>query len=200
MSLDRPTLEKGLVQIYTGNGKGKTTAALGLALRASGHGFRVSVIQFMKGSAYYGELFAVQRLYPYIQIKQYGRNCPHDSLIRQGEKKCTGCGRCFVDKGMASEEDKERAGLALREGERAMRSGDFDLVILDEVINAVVFELLTVDEVLTVLDGKPPLVELVLTGRNCPAELLARAQLVTEMKDLKHPFTEGEPSRRGIEY
>ncbi len=198
--MPRPRLEKGLIQVYTGNSKGKTTAALGLALRAIGHGFRVCVIQFLKGGAYTGELFAAQRLYPYLVFRQYGVTCPYSALIRQGEADCRGCGKCFTEKGKDTEENRKLARLALRAAEEAICSEEYDLVILDEINNAFYYELLSVDEVLALLAKKPAQIEVILTGRHAPPEIIARADLVTEMTLVKHPFQRGIPSRRGIEY
>ncbi|MBC9783106.1 cob(I)yrinic acid a,c-diamide adenosyltransferase [Heliobacterium chlorum] len=198
--MTRPVLEKGLIQVYTGNAKGKTTASLGLALRAIGHGFKVFIVQFMKGSSYYGELATIQRLYPDIQLAQYGRNCTHDPLIRQGEMQCVGCGHCFVRKGAATEQDKKMAAMALEKSRQVITSGDYDLVILDELSNALYFELVTIEQALELLDLKPEKVELIVTGRNVPPEIVERAHLVTEMKEIKHPYQIGVASRRGIEY
>lgn len=193
-------LEKGLVQVYTGNAKGKTTAALGLSLRAIGHGFKVFIVQFMKGSSYYGELFSIQRLYPDIQIAQYGRNCFQDSLIRQGDSKCIGCGKCFIRKGEATEDDRKMARLALEKAKSVLASGDYNIVIADELSNALYFELITIEDALDLINLRPDKVELVITGRNAPPEIIEKAGLVTEMREIKHPFQEGISSRRGIEY
>ncbi|MDD2420931.1 MAG: cob(I)yrinic acid a,c-diamide adenosyltransferase, partial [Heliobacteriaceae bacterium] len=140
----RTRLVKGLVQVYTGNCKGKTTAALGLALRAVGHGYKVFIVQFMKGVSYYGELFSLQRFYPDIQLARYGRSCPNDSLIRQGEMECTGCMTCFMRKGEATAQDKQVAALALQRARQVISSGEWDIVILDELTNAIYFEVVTV--------------------------------------------------------
>lgn len=196
----RQRLSRGLVQVYTGNSKGKSTAAFGLALRAIGHGFKVYIIQFMKGSSYYGELAAWHRLYPYIQFSQYGRSCPYSHLIRQGEDTCRGCGQCFVKKGEATAEDRKQAAMALEKARKVMKSDEFDIIILDEVLNAIYFELISTNEVLELINEKPEMIELVLTGRNAPAELIEAAHLVTEMKEIKHPYQQGIPARRGIEY
>lgn len=198
--MDRPRLTKGLLEIYTGDSKGKTTAALGLSLRAAGHGFQTYIIQFMKGTSYYGELYSIPRLFPSIQIRQYGRSCPHEALIKNGEKECTGCGQCFVKKGAAAKEDIEMAELALYHAREVITSDHYDVVILDEILNALDFDLLKLPEVLELIELKPELVEIVMTGRNVPQQLVERADLVTEMKMVKHPFAKGIPARRGIEY
>lgn len=198
--MERARLERGLVQIYTGNSKGKTTCAMGLALRAIGHGFQVYVVQFMKGSSYTGELYSSQRLYPNLQIVQFGRNCPYASMIKSGIKKCTGCGQCFA-KGKGQIEDKEIADLAYQHSKEVLMSDEYDLVILDEINNALGHNLVTTDQVIELMKDKPEKVELVLTGRYFPPqEIIDLADLVTEMKQIKHPYEKGIASRRGIEY
>ncbi|HEX3032081.1 MAG TPA: cob(I)yrinic acid a,c-diamide adenosyltransferase [Bacillota bacterium] len=198
--MKRDRLTKGLIQVYTGNSKGKSTAAFGLVTRAAGHGFKSYIVQFQKGGQYYGETITWQRMYPQIQFSQYGRVCPISNLIRQGEAVCNGCGACFLKKGEGTQEDIRQAHLALEKAREVMLSDEFDLVILDELSNALYFELVTLEEVLELLRQKPPLVEVVITGRNAPPEIIEMADLVTEMKEIKHPFAKGEPSRRGIEY
>jgi len=170
----------GLIQVYTGDGKGKTTAALGLALRAAGHGLRSYVGQFMKGQSY-GELEAARLLGPYLTIEQYGRPT-------------------FVHVRRAAPEDVRMAHEGLEKARAAMSSGQYDIVVLDEVCVALYFELLTLDEVLDFLAEKPEGVELVLTGRQAPPEILERADLVTETREVKHPYAQGIQARKGIEY
>ncbi|MCK8825516.1 cob(I)yrinic acid a,c-diamide adenosyltransferase [Fuchsiella alkaliacetigena] len=193
-------LSQGLVQVYTGTGKGKSTAALGLALRAVGHGFKVVVIQYMKGSAYSGELFSSQRL-PNLEIKQFGRGCPYASLIREGHMKCKGCGDCFLkDNDQSRAEFKEYVDLAYAYSEEVLSDGETDIVILDEINNALRYDLLTVEEVLDLVSLKGEKTELIMTGRGFADQILEVADLVTEMKAVKHPYQEGISSRRGIEY
>ena len=170
----------GLVQVYTGDGKGKTTAALGLALRAAGHGLRTYIGQFMKGQDY-GELEAIKRLSPLITIEQFGQPG-------------------FVHVKQATPKDVALAHAGLERVRQALHSGEYDIVVMDEINVALFFELLTVDEVLSVIEGRPPGVELVLTGRRVPKEIIAHADLVTEMREIKHPFQRGITARRGIEY
>ena len=174
-------LDKGLIQIYTGNSKGKTTAALGLTLRAVGHGFHVYILQFMKGLQNYGELTGLKRLEPECRIEGFG-------------------GKGWVHKGQAQAEDLLEAQKGLARAQEIIASGEWDIVILDEIINAVWFELLTEDEVLKLIDQKPEHVELVLTGRNASQCLIDKAHLVTEMVQIKHPFEQGIQARQGIEY
>jgi cob(I)alamin adenosyltransferase len=171
---------KGYIQVYTGNGKGKTTAALGLALRAAGHGLRTYFGQFLKGQDY-GELAAVQKLAPLVTIEQFGRK----GFVHVTEN--------------PEDEDIEMARSGLQKCLAAMLSRKYQIVILDEVNVALRFRLLTVKEVLAFLDQKPHDVEVVLTGRYAPAPLVKRADLVTEMKDRKHYYTSGVRARRGIE-
>lgn len=173
-------LKRGLIQVYTGNGKGKTTAALGLALRASGHGLRVTIIQFMKGWPDYGELKGVKFL-PTVTLRQFGR-------------------AEFVDKANPDPADIRMAHDALRCAAEVIASAECDILILDELNVALDFGLIALEEVLPLLDAKPPAMELVLTGRNAHPEIIRRADLVTEMLDIKHPYAEGVAARRGIEY
>lgn len=173
-------LEHGQIQVYTGNGKGKTTAALGLALRAAGREMMVCMIQFMKGGGPYGEHLAAPRLAPYLTIIQTGR---------EG----------WVSKDNPDPEDKRLAHEALEMAGKALTEGRYDLVILDEINGAASFGLLTVDEVLAVMQRKPANVELVLTGRNADERVMAAADLVTEMREVKHYFKAGISSRIGIE-
>jgi cob(I)alamin adenosyltransferase len=171
---------KGYIQIYTGNGKGKTTAALGLALRAAGCGLSSYIGQFLKGQAY-GELTAVRKLAPSIVIEQFGRK----GFIHVTEN--------------PDEEDIQRARTGLEKCRRAMLSGRYALVILDEINVALHFRLLSLKEILGFLDQKPADVEIILTGRYAPPALLRRADLVTEMKEKKHYFQRGVRARAGIE-
>ena len=173
-------LEHGLIQVYTGSGKGKTTAALGLALRAAGHGFKVCIIQFMKGWPDYGELEGVKHL-PGVKLRQFGR-------------------AEFVDKENPDPVDVRMAHDALRHAGEVMESGEYDILVLDEINVALDFGLIALEDVLRLLDAKPPTLELVLTGRGAHPELIRRADLVTEMLNIKHPFAEGVEARRGIEY
>ncbi|MDH7485202.1 MAG: cob(I)yrinic acid a,c-diamide adenosyltransferase [Anaerolineae bacterium] len=173
-------LKQGLIQVYTGDGKGKTTAALGLALRAAGHGLRVYIIQFMKGWPHYGELTSLQHL-PNITLRQFGR--PE-----------------FVDRDNPDPEDIRMAQEALEHARQIVASGDYDVVILDEVNVAVDYDLIRLDDVLALMEGKPEHVELVLTGRSAHTELFKRADLVTEMLAIKHPYNSGVMGRKGIEY
>ncbi|NOY78921.1 MAG: cob(I)yrinic acid a,c-diamide adenosyltransferase [Calditrichaeota bacterium] len=172
-------LKKGYVQIYTGNGKGKTTAALGLAFRAAGNDFHVFIGQFMKGQDY-GELKAASRLAPYITIEQFGKPT-------------------FVHVDKATEEDVRLAKEGLEQSRKAMLSEAYDIVILDEINVAIFFKLVTTEEVLALIDEKPAGVELILTGRYAPKDLIEKADLVTEMKEVKHYYTQGVQARKGIE-
>ena len=171
-------LPRGYVQIYTGDGKGKTTAALGLALRASGHGMRTYVGQFMKGQPY-GELDAL-RDHPLITVEQYGDvRCIHREEV--------------------TPDHVAQARRGLERAREAMLSGQYHIVILDEVNVTVWFGLLTAKEVLAFLDERPTCVEVILTGRRAPQELIERADLVTEMREVKHYYQQGVVARKGIE-
>ena len=166
-------------QIYTGDGKGKTTAALGLIVRALGQGLRPAVLQFMKSDPSWGEIVTLTRLAVPVQ------QCGLDHWVRKGE---------------ASEEDLAAAAAGFEKARALVDSGDYDLVVLDELMTAVYFELVPVDAVLTLIAGKPTAVELVMTGRRAPQALIEAADLVTEMRPLKHYFDAGVKARKGIEY
>jgi cob(I)alamin adenosyltransferase len=171
-------LSRGYVQVYTGDGKGKTTAALGLALRASGHGMRTYIGQFMKGQDY-GELHTL-REHPYITIEQYG----DPRCIRREE---------------ITPEHVAQARQGLERARKVMLSGQYDIIVLDEVNVAIWFGLLSVDDVLAFLDQRPEHIEVILTGRHAPQELIERADLVTEMQEVKHYYQRGVTARKGIE-
>jgi cob(I)alamin adenosyltransferase len=171
---------KGCIQVYTGDGKGKTTAALGLAFRAAGRGLRTYFGQFLKARTT-GELSAAGKLSPLITIEQFGR---------------TGFLQVTDDPG---DEDTTLAKTGLRKCREAMLSGDYDIVVLDEVLAAVGLKVLSEKEVLDLLDARPESVEIVLTGRSATQALVDRADLVTEMKLVKHYFARGIRARDGIE-
>ncbi len=171
---------QGLVQVFTGDGKGKTTAALGAVVRALGQGRRVYIVFFMKGEYPYGERNTLAQL-ANVEVASFG------SLD-------------FVDPASVRPEDREQAQLALAAAREAMLSGKYDLVVLDEVNVAVAFKLLPLAEVIKMIKDKPPQVELILTGRKAAPELIKMADLVTECLKIKHPYDEGVGARRGIEY
>lgn len=173
-------MERGFIQIYTGNGKGKTSAALGLAMRAIGHGLKVFIIQFMKGNINYGELETAKKLSPFLTIKQTGRET-------------------FVSKDMPDPTDIKLAQQGFDIAKKVIYSGEYDIVILDEINVAVDYGLISISELLDLLNKKPPGVELILTGRNAPPEILEKADLVTEMVEKKHYYKKGITARKGIE-
>ncbi|MBW2038851.1 MAG: cob(I)yrinic acid a,c-diamide adenosyltransferase [Deltaproteobacteria bacterium] len=178
--MTRKRLSQGMIQVYTGSGKGKTTAALGLACRAVGHGYKVFIIQFMKGNIEYGELETARKLSPYLTIKQMGRET-------------------FVSRENPDSEDVRLAQEALTLAKEIILGGDYDIVILDEINVAVDFGLIEKEEVLKLMDGHPPNIELILTGRYAADEIIERADLVTEMVEVKHYYQRGIQSREGIE-
>lgn len=188
------TTPKGLVQIYTGDGKGKTTAALGLALRAAGHGMKVLMVQFMKTVRYYGELESVKRLAPDFEIVQKGKPCSRP------DADCTECEACFVHPEKPEPADVAAARDAVQFCADVLRKREHDIVILDEVLYAIKFGLIKCDDVVKLVKMKPPEMELILTGRDAPQELIDLADLVTEMRLIKHPFEQGITARKGMEY
>ncbi len=172
-------LERGLIQVYTGDGKGKTTAALGLALRASGRGLRTIIVQFMKNGDY-GEKRAIERI-DGISIEQYGLPS-------------------FVIKGKEKPEDYEAAEKGLARALQIMENRECDILILDELNITLYFGLLKIEQVIEALDKKPEQMEVIITGRCVPDEIADRADLVTEMKMVKHPYEKGIDAREGIEF
>jgi len=173
---------KGLIIVNTGPGKGKTTAAMGTALRAVGNGMKVLMLQFLKGSWHYGELDAV---------KSFGGNW----VMKQ-------MGRGFVKVGGAETdpEDVRMVEEAWNEAEKAIHSGEWDLIILDEINYAIGYKMLDPAKVVAALKGKPEQVHVILTGRNAHPSIVEIADTVTEMKQVKHAYEKGVLAQRGIEY
>ncbi len=169
---------RGYIHIYTGDGKGKTTAAIGLALRAAGAGRKVYIGQFIKGM-HYSELSILVRI-PEISIHQFGRDC-------------------FIDR-QPTAEDISFAQQGLQQIQKAVASGQYQLVILDEINIALYYRLLPIEKIIELIINRPEGIELVLTGRNAPAELIDMADLVTEMKEIKHYYSRGVQARAGIEF
>ena len=174
------TIGKGYIQVYTGNGKGKTTASLGLAVRAAGHGLRTVIIQFMKGWIDYGELNGVKMLSPFVEIHQAGRDT-------------------FVERKNPDPEDVRLAREGWELAKAVVLGKKADIVVLDEINCAVDFGLLPLGEVLDLLHRKPDGLEIVLTGRGAPEEIVAIADLVTEMREIKHYYGKGIDARVGVE-
>lgn len=178
-----PETRKGLIIVYTGPGKGKTTAALGMALRAVGQGLKVLMVQFIKGSWHYGELEAAR-------------------MFGDARFKMLPMGRGFVKLG-AEKPDPEDLRLvqeAWRFAREKLASGEYDLVILDEINYAIHYRMLDAEPVVQALKEKPEMVHVVLTGRSAHPSIVECADLVTEMREVKHPYHKGVPAQRGIEY
>ncbi len=175
--------KRGLIIVYTGNGNGKTTASLGMALRAVGRGWKVLMIQFMKGTWHYGELDAAKLLAPHFDIVPMGK----------GFYK-------ILDDHFTEEQHRQAAFAALEFAREKMLSGEYDLLILDEANNALSTGLLALDDVLKFLDAKPSDFHIVLTGRGAPPEVIERADLVTEMCEIKHPYQKGILAQKGIDF
>ncbi|MDD4334739.1 MAG: cob(I)yrinic acid a,c-diamide adenosyltransferase [Desulfotomaculaceae bacterium] len=174
--------KKGLILVNTGNGKGKTTAALGMALRAWGQGMKVLVLQFIKGGWKYGELKAAEKLGPNFEIRQMGEGFikgPGDQSL---------------------EEHRHAAVKALAAAKTEISSGKYDLIILDEILYAINYGLVALPDTLELMAKKPEDLHLVLTGRNVPPEIVERADLVTEMREIKHHYNKGIPAQKGIEF
>jgi cob(I)alamin adenosyltransferase len=171
-------MNKGYIHLYTGNGKGKTSAALGLALRAAGAGKKVLVAQFVKGMPY--SEFKSLKFVPGISWRQYGRDC-------------------FIEK-VPVKADIDAAVRGLAEVAKSISRNEYDVIILDEICIALYYQLFTTKKLLEIIKTKPESMELVLTGRYAPQALIDGADLVTEMKEIKHYFNEGITAREGFEY
>lgn len=187
-----------MIQVYTGEGKGKTTAALGLSMRAAGHGYKVRIIQFLKGNSYSGELVSAEKLG--IEIFQFGRTCPHAAVIKSGFMKCQKCGQCFVSLKEISELDKKKVEMAWQLAKDTVAAGQHKILILDEIMGALRRNIISLEELLAWLHTIPDDMEIILTGRNAPPEIIEIAHLVSEVKKIKHTYEIGIESRRGIEY
>ncbi|MDN3514880.1 MAG: cob(I)yrinic acid a,c-diamide adenosyltransferase [Candidatus Brocadia sp.] len=175
-------MENGLILVHTGNGKGKTTAALGLGLRAVGHGMKVLMLQFFKGTWLTGELCAVKRLEPGFKIIQLGQ------------------GFVKTRKGEHAEATIENARVSWDYAKQEIFSDLYDTIILDEINNMIDYGLLTVEDVISVLKERPKRLNVVLTGRNAHEKIIEFADMVTEMREIKHPFKKGIKARKGIEF
>jgi cob(I)alamin adenosyltransferase len=175
-------LRRGLIIVNTGPGKGKTTAAMGTALRAVGQGMRVLMLQFLKGSWHYGELDAVKAFGDRFILKQMGRG-----FVKVGVEK-------------PDPEDVRLVEEAWAEAEKAIHSGDWDLVVLDEINYAITYDMLDPAKVVDALKKKPEMVHVILTGRNAHPTIVELADTVTEMRQIKHAYEKGVTAQRGIEY
>jgi cob(I)alamin adenosyltransferase len=176
-------VQKGLVICYTGDGKGKTTAALGMAVRAVGYHLRTLIWQFIKGSWHYGEIDGLKMLSPYIVLRQKG-----EGFVG------------IIDDTLPRDVHRKAALEALEEVRGEITSGNWDIVILDEVFVACQLGFLAGDDLVGLIDSKPTNVHLVLTGRGAPPEVIDRADLVTEMREVKHPYQKGELAQKGVDY
>ncbi|BDQ31877.1 cob(I)alamin adenosyltransferase [Nitrosopumilus zosterae] len=176
-------MKDGLIIVYTGKGKGKTTAALGIALRAVGYEKRICMIQFIKGSWHYGEMDSSKRLEPEFEMVAVGKGFVG-----------------IIDDKSSKEEHKEIANEAIKISNEKIQSGKYDIVILDEINYAVNLGLIPVNDVLNLIKSKPQEVDLVLTGNYAKDEVINLADLVTEMREIKHPFQKGIKAKKGIDF
>ncbi len=175
-------LKNGLIVVFTGNGKGKTTAAMGQALRAVGQGMKVLMLQFIKGTWEYGELESIKRFDPDFVIKPLGKG-----FIRSKSK-------------LDDKEAIENINQSWQQAENEIYSDRYDMVILDEINYVIDFGMLPVDKMLTLLEKKPSRLHIVLTGRNAHEKVIEKADLVTEMKEIKHQYSKGIKAQKGIEF
>ena len=178
-----PKKKVGLVVVLTGHGKGKTTSALGMAVRAAGHGMKVCIIHFMKGDMYAGELDGIKKLAPLV------------------EEHLTGKGFCGIQGNpYPYEEHRANAQEAVLLAREKISSETYDVVILDEINNALKLRLVDLHQVMDLIDRKPPLMHLILTGRDAHPEIIDRADTVTEMREIKHAFRKDIEPQKGIDY
>ena len=175
--------EKGLVIVYTGNGKGKTTAALGMALRAIGYDHKVCMLQFLKGSWHYGEMDSSKKLEPNLELIAVGKGFVG-----------------ILDDNSTREEHEKYAAEALKICREKILSGKYNVVILDEINYAIDLELITIDDVIKLIKEKPITLDLVLTGKHAKDEIIELEDLVTEMKEIKHPLKSGIKAKKAIDY
>jgi cob(I)alamin adenosyltransferase len=175
--------ETGLVIVYTGKGKGKTTAALGIVLRAVGHGYKVGMIQFIKGEWYYGELTSSRRLEPEFELIAAGRGFVG-----------------IIDDDLPIEDHQKAAKDAIELAKQKIASGNYDIMILDEINYAAKLNLISQQDILDVIAARPEKTSLVLTGNYVPEAIMAEADLVTEMREIKHPFQRGVKAKKGIDF
>ena len=173
----------GLVIVYTGDGKGKTTAALGMALRAAGYNHKICIIQFIKGSWPYGEIESIKRLEPEVELVIVGKGFVG-----------------IIDDKSPREDHEKIAKEAIKISKEKIQSGNYDIVILDEVNYAINLNLINLNDVLDLIKLKPEKLNLVLTGNHAKKEIIDAADLVTEMKEIKHPFKSGIKAKKGIDF
>ena len=194
----------GLIHVITGDGKGKTTSSLGLALRAVGHGLKVYIIQFMKGDDT-GEIFAIKKYVPNISIVPYGRMALKDEQTKVFHYDGEGSDKEIGPKGKyyffpPDDKEEEPSRRAMEHAFHVVKSEDYNVVILDEVNCVLDKSIVPIEALFKLIDEKPKNVELILTGRGAPEELIKRADYVNEVKSIKHPFDKGILARKGIEY
>jgi len=175
-------LKNGLIIVFTGNGKGKTTAAMGQALRAAGQGLKVLMLQFIKGTWDYGELVSIKKLNPDFVIRPLGKG-----FIRSKSK-------------LNDKEAIENINHSWEQAEKEILSDTYDMVILDEINYVIDFGLLPVEKILSLLEKRPERLHIVLTGRNAHEKVIETADLVTEMKEIKHQYSKGIKAQKGIEF
>jgi cob(I)alamin adenosyltransferase len=183
LKIFEPKKKVGLVIVVTGPGKGKTTSALGIALRASGYGMKVCIVEFLKGNMYSGEIDGVKKLSPNVEIYLTGKGF----YGIRGDQ-------------FSHKEHRESAQKGLKLAKKKMLSGEFNILILDEINNAVNLKLVDLSQILELIKNKPPFLHLIMTGRDAHPELIKRADTVTEMKEIKHSFRQGIEPQKGIDY
>lgn len=192
------TEPKALIYVFTGDGKGKTTSALGLTVAAALSGHKTIAIQFLKGGGYTGELFSAAYLAPFFEIYQFGHGCHIASEIKSGVKQCIKCGSCFREN---RNPERGYAAQALKMAKEKLADASYSFIMLDEISHAVRRGLISIEEVLNLLSLRGQHTSIALTGRNMPEEIMQMADVVTYCQAFKHPMAaQGIDARRGIEY
>ena len=181
--LEHPMEKRGLTIVYTGKGKGKTTAALGIVLRATGYKKKICMIQFIKGSWHYGEMYSSKRLEPEFEMIAAGKGFVG-----------------IIDDTSSIDDHKKIADEAMKISATKIQSGKYDIIILDEINYAINLGLVKIEEVVDIIKKKPQKIDLILTGNYAKEEIIQLADLVTEMREIKHPFQQGIKAKKGIDF
>ncbi|MBI2266277.1 MAG: cob(I)yrinic acid a,c-diamide adenosyltransferase [Armatimonadetes bacterium] len=191
---------KGFIQVFYGHGKGKTAAALGYVMRAAGHGLSAYVVQFLKADKRSGEFQLAEQVLSNVKMEAFGRRCPYMDLLRQGLIQCEECRECFVKPKKVLQLDRELALMALDTVRDCFKTARFDIIVLDEVLLALEYRLVSAQDLVELLAHKPEGVELILTGPDAPQEILEMADRASLLEEVKSPRKAGAKSRAGLDY
>lgn len=191
---------RGLIRTFIGGGKGKTWAALGFAMRAVAFGMKAHVVQFNKPDVTGEPLFLMEKQVPLFKIDSFGQHCPFSDLLKSGLLSCPECRKCFLNPRSIKNMDSEYAELAFELCQGVARSGEYDVLVMDEVLRALHFKLINLEDLLTFLKEKPQKLEIIMTGPAAPGEIIRISHSVTYMLPVKRPSSIGRKLRRGIDF